>query len=145
MELSCPISAERINENAVRIVAFMVALIAIACVLFSNYLAMLFLIFDFAMRAFTSGKYSLLKFLAIKVTKALNLKPKMTDMAPKKFAAIMGFAFCTLITVTSAFSFFTATFILTSILIVFALLESLFAVCVGCYVYTFINLGKRKN
>ena len=145
MELSCPISAERINENAVRIVAFMVALIAIACVLFSNYLAMLFLIFDFAMRAFTSGKYSLLKFLSIKVTRALNLKPKMTDMAPKKFAAIMGFAFCILITLTSAFSFFTAAFILTSILIVFALLESLFAVCVGCYVYTFINLGKRKN
>ncbi|QPH40987.1 DUF4395 domain-containing protein [Pedobacter endophyticus] len=145
MELSCPVSAERINENAVRIIALMVALIAIACILFSNYWAMLFLIFDFAMRAFNSGKYSFLKFIALKVTKALNLKPKMTDMAPKKFAAIMGFAFCILIIATSTFSFFTAAFILTSVLIVFALLESLFGVCVGCYVYTFINLSKRNH
>lgn len=53
MELSCPVSAERVNENVVRIIAFMVAVIAIACVVFSNYWAIVFLIFDFALRAFT--------------------------------------------------------------------------------------------
>jgi len=44
MELSCPISAERINENVVRIIAFMVAVIATACLIFGNYWAIVFLI-----------------------------------------------------------------------------------------------------
>lgn len=145
MELSCPISAERVNENVVRLIAFMVALIAISCVLFSNYLAMLFLAFDFAMRAFTAGRFSLLKFVATQITKLLNLKPKMTDLAPKKFAATMGLIFCLLITATFLFKFFTACLVLTLIMIVFALLESLFGLCVGCYVYTFFNLIAKRS
>ncbi|TCD11093.1 DUF4395 domain-containing protein [Pedobacter frigidisoli] len=145
MELSCPISAERVNENVVRIVAFIVALIAIGCISYSNYWAILVLTIDFALRAFTSGKFSLLKIIAIKISKALNLKPKMTDLAPKKFAATMGFVFCLLITATFIFNFFTAALILTSIMIIFALLESLLGICVGCYVYTFLQLLKRSK
>jgi len=145
MEISCPISAERVNENVVRLIAFIVALIAICCIFFSNYLAVLFLTVDFGLRAFTSGKFSLLKITASYVTNALKWKPKMTDLAPKKFAATMGFVFCILITAAFIFNFFTASLILTSIMTVFALLESLFGICVGCYVYTFINLiSKRK-
>lgn len=143
MELSCPISTERINEHVVRLIAFMVALIAICCISFLNYWPVLALTIDFALRAFTSGKFSLLKIVAIQISKALNLKPKSTDLAPKKFAATMGFIFCLLITATFLFNFFTAALILTSIIIIFALLESLLGVCVGCYVYTFLQVLKR--
>ncbi|CAH0154520.1 hypothetical protein SRABI27_00618 [Pedobacter sp. Bi27] len=145
MELSCPISAERINENVVRVIAFMVAAIAIACIVFSNYWAIVFLLFDFAVRAFTSGKFSLLKFMAVKVSNAFSLSPKMKDLAPKKFAATLGFGFCLLITAVFLFDFYNAALIFTSIMIVFALLESLFAVCVGCYIYSFLQIFAKKN
>ncbi|QNR85568.1 DUF4395 domain-containing protein [Pedobacter riviphilus] len=145
MELSCPISAERINENVVRIIAFMVAVIAIACVVFSNYWAIVFLLFDFALRAFTTGKFSVLKFIAIKISDGLSLSPKMKDLAPKKFAATLGFAFCLLITAVFLFDFYNATLIFTSIMIVFALLESLFAICVGCYIYSFLQIFTKKS
>jgi len=140
MEISCPISAERVNENVVRLIAFMVACIAIGCVVFSNYWAIFFLTGDFALRAFSSGKFSPMKFIAIKLAKALGLKPKMTDLAPKKFAATMGFVFCLLITATFILSFLTVALTLSVMMIIFALLESLLGVCIGCYVYTFVNL-----
>lgn len=145
MELSCPVSAERINENIVRIIAFIVAVIAITCVVFSNYWAIVFLLFDFALRAFTSGKFSLLKFIAIKISNALSLSPKMKDLAPKKFAATLGFGFCLLITAVFLFDFYNAALIFTSVMIVFALLESLFAICVGCYIYSFLQIFTKKN
>jgi len=145
MELSCPVSAERINENVVRIIAFIVAVIAITCVVFSNYWAIVFLLLDFALRAFTIGKFSLLKFIAIKISNALSLSPKMKDLAPKKFAATLGFGFCLLITAVFLFDFYNAALIFTSIMIVFALLESLFAICVGCYIYSFLQIFTKKN
>ena len=145
MELSCPISAERVNENVVRIIAFIVAVIAITCVVFSNYWAIVFLIFDFALRAFTTGKFSLLKFIAIKIADGLSLSPKMKDLAPKKFAATLGFGFCPLITAVFLFDFYNAALIFTSVMIVFALLESLFAICVGCYIYSFLQFFTKKN
>ena len=137
MHLSCPISAERINENVVRIIAFMVAMIAICCISFSNYWAILFLAFDFGMRAFTDGKFSLMKFIAIKISKAMNLNPKMTDLAPKKFAATLGFGFCLLISAVALLQLSSAALVLTSVLLIFAMLEAIFAICVGCYVYSF--------
>lgn len=145
MELSCPISPERVNENVVRIIAFIVAVIAITCVVFSNYWAIVFLLFDFALRAFTTGKFSLLKFIAIKIADGLSLSPKMKDLAPKKFAATLGFGFCLLITAVFLFDFYNAVLIFTSIMIVFALLESLFAICVGCYIYSFLQIFTKKN
>ena len=145
MELSCPISAERINENVVRIIAFIVAVTAITCVVFSNYWAIVFLLFDFALRAFTIGKFSLLKFIAIKIADGLSLSPKMKDLAPKKFAATLGFGFCLLITTVFLFDFYNAALIFTSVMIVFALLESLFAICVGCYIYSFLQIFSKKN
>lgn len=145
MELSCPISPERVNENVVRIIAFIVAVIAITCVVFSNYWAIVFLLFDFALRAFTTGKFSLLKFIAIKIADGLSLSPKMKDLAPKKFAATLGFGFCLLITAVFLFDFYNAALIFTSIMIVFALLESLFAICVGCYIYSFLQILTKKN
>jgi hypothetical protein len=145
MELSCPVSAERINENVVRIIAFMVAAIAITCIVFSNYWAIVFLLFDFALRAFTTGKFSLLKFIAVKIADGFSLSPKMKDLAPKKFAATLGFGFCLLITAVFLFDFYNAALIFTSIMIVFALLESLFAICVGCYIYSFFQIFTKKN
>lgn len=137
MEVSCPISAERVNESVIRIVALLVAIIAIVCIAFDNYYAMIFLMVDFAIRAFTSGKWSVLKAIALQVFKVFSLPTKMTDLAPKKFAATLGFVFCILISAVYVLQFDLAALVLTSVLLVFAVLESVFAICVGCYVYTF--------
>ncbi|PWS28363.1 DUF4395 domain-containing protein [Pedobacter yonginense] len=145
MEISCPVSAERVNEHVVRIIAFMVALTAIFSIFFDSYFPIVLLTFDFALRAFTTGKFSPLKFVAIQVSKALNLKPKMTDLAPKKFAATMGFVFCLLIVATFMLSLNTVSLILTSMLTIFALLESVFAICLGCYVYSILQILKKNN
>jgi len=145
MELSCPISAERINENVVRIIAFMVAVVAIGCIISGNYWAIVFLIFDFGSRAFTTGKFSLLKFIAIKIDQKLALPKQMKDLAPKKFAATLGFVFCLLITAMFLFDFQLAAMIFTAVMVLFALLESLFAICVGCYVYSFLQLLKGNK
>jgi hypothetical protein len=143
MEVSCPISAERVNENVIRIIAFMVALIALSCLISSNYWAIIFLIVDFAARAFGTGNFSLLKLLALQIAKTLALKPQMKDLAPKRFAATLGFGFSVLIAAMSLLNFSIVAMALTSVMIVFALLESLFAVCVGCYVYSIIQAFKR--
>lgn len=145
MDLSCPISAERINENVVRIIAFMVAVIALLCMIFSNYWAIFFLIFDFGMRAFTSGKLSPLKFISIKLNHAFSLKAKVTDQAPKKFAATLGFGFCLLIAVMFILNLLMGALVLTILMTVFALLESLLAICVGCYFYTFLQVFRKSK
>ena len=137
MELSCPVSAERVNENVIRIIAAFAVLIAIYSVLYLNFYAIIFLTLDFATRAFTSGKFSLLKFLALEITKKLSIANKPTDLAPKKFAATLGFVFCAVIFVCYLFNFLYAAIALTIVLIAFAILESVFAICVGCYVYSF--------
>lgn len=137
MELSCPVSAERVNENVIRIIALMVVLIATYSVLYLNFYAILFLTIDFATRAFTSGKYSLLKFLALKIANGLSIVNKPTDLAPKKFAATLGFIFSAVICVCYLFNFLYAAIALTIVMLVFAVLESAFAICVGCYVYSF--------
>ncbi len=145
MELSCPISAERINENVVRMIAFMVAVVATVCLIFGNYWAIVFLIFDFGSRAFTSVKFSVLKYVAVSINQKLALPKQMKDLAPKKFAATLGFVFCLLITAMFLFDFPTLAMVFTAVMLVFALLESLFAICVGCYVYSFLQLLKRNK
>ena len=137
MELSCPVSAERVNENVIRIIAAMVVLIAIYSILYVSFYAILFLTVDFATRAFTSGKFSLLKFIALKIANGLSLANKPTDLAPKKFAATLGFVFCVVICLCYLLKFVYAAIALTIVMLVFAILESVFAICVGCYVYSF--------
>ena len=145
MEVSCPISAERVNENVVRIIAMLAALITLSCIVMGNYWAMLFLVVNFGTRAFTTGKQSLLKAIALLLFKWLSLPQKMKDLAPKKFAASMGFVFCLLISGVYLLNFPSLAMGLGIVLIVFALLESVFAICVGCYIYSFYHLLFAKK
>jgi hypothetical protein len=145
MEISCPVSAERVNESVVRIIALLVAIIAVVCIAFGNYYAMIFLMIDFAIRAFTTGKWSVLKAISVQLFKVFKFPIKMTDLAPKKFAAKVGFVFCLLISGIYLLQFDTAALVLISILLIFAILESIFAICVGCHVYSFWQMVKNKK
>jgi len=74
------------------------------------------------------------------VIKQLNIKNKPVDRAPKRFAAGVGLVFTAAILAVFLLAVPLAPMILAVIMALFALLESFFGFCAGCYVYDF---GKK--
>jgi hypothetical protein len=133
-DLECPVDYVTVNESRVRMVALFVLLLAVICLVTSNWLIAAFLVADFALRSFSLNNYSPLSFISGGLIKLLKLKNKPVDRAPKRFAAQMGLMFTTFITLTLLGGLITTAKIALVILIVFAVLESFFGFCAGCYV-----------
>lgn len=143
--ITCPVSTERINENGARFSAFFTILIAGIGFFFNAYPVFLILALDFAVRAFTNGDFSPLRFFSKSTVKALKIRHKPADAAPKKFAASLGMVFCFLI---AALLFFQLTFaakIAGAALFFCAFLESAFSYCIGCVIYTFVVLPFQRS
>jgi len=132
----CPINGEKINEPTVRTVAGIVVILASAGIYFQLYFIFLFLGYDFFVRGFYKKEYSLLRFIAIQITNLFNFNEKLIDAAPKRFAAKIGFFFSILILVLFLLQQFYLALIVTTILILCAILESVFAYCLGCQFYS---------
>lgn len=139
-DLTCPISTERVDENTTRVVAAIVVIIGVITLYTQNPAPALLLALDFSIRAFTKKPYSLLRLIARNIAAVLHLKEKPIDAAPKKFAAGVGFVFSIVIAIALLTGFVKTAFIAGSILLVCAVLESAFAYCVGCVVYTYLVL-----
>jgi hypothetical protein len=107
--------------------------------LFQNYFLALFLAIDFSIRAFTNGKLSVLKLIGTITAQLLKIEPKPIFAPPKKFAALLGFIFSLLIAALLFLQLNTIALTIGSLLIFCAILESVFGICIGCYVYTFIS------
>jgi hypothetical protein len=137
--MECPVDFISINENKARLTAFFVLVLACVYLLTGFWLIMAFLLIDFALRAFNLGKYSGLGFISDAVIKQLKIKNKPVDRAPKRFAAIVGLVFVTAILLTCVLHLAIAATGLAIVMAVFAFLESFFAFCAGCYVY---SIGK---
>lgn len=135
--IECPVDFITVNETQVRTTAFFVLLIAGAWVVLGNIFIIAFLIPDFFLRAFNFGKYSPLNIASKFLVKQLALPVKPIDQAPKRFAAKIGLGFATAITVLQPLDYSTAAVAMAAVLIFFALLESVFGICAGCYAYTF--------
>lgn len=142
--LICPISKETVNKYVVRIIGFFVAVLVSLYVYTGNVYIMLFLIYDFYIRAFTKLNYSPLAQLSKYIVKKFNIGFEKIDKAPKIFAARVGFLFSTS-AVLLYFQNPVASIVVSLILVFFALLESLFNFCVGCVVYTYIVLPLNKK
>lgn len=142
--LVCPISTEKVNKSVVRITGFIVASFVVLYALTSNITFIAFMLIDFIIRAFTPLKFSPFSYSANQITRLLKLAPKSIDKAPKLFASRVGFIFA-LTTIILFFVNPTASLVVAFVLMVFALLESLFDFCVGCVVYTFIVLPLHKK
>ena len=143
--LVCPISDQRVNEQVTRFNAmFTIGIIVLAFVLNSVFL-MAFLMADFFIRAFTDIKFSPLNYTSIYLSNAFNFPVRMIDKAPKIFAARLGFLMTATITGLFIFGMKMASIILSSILIFFASLEFLLAICVGCMIYTYLVLPFYKK
>ncbi len=136
--LACPVTLITVHDKQPRIVAGFVALLMLIF-LFTNYIWInLFLFVDFFLRAFGFGKFSLLGLISGQIVKRFHIKGKGVDIAPKQFAAKLGF----FMTLFISLSYWLLGDIITTgfaiILLFFALLESVFGICVGCKIYQFL-------
>jgi hypothetical protein len=146
----CPINGEKINEPTVRTVAGIVVILASVGIYFKLPFIFVLLGFDFFVRGFYKKEYSFLRLIAIQVTNLLNFKTKLIDAAPKRFAAKIGFIFSILILALVLLHEFNFALIVAVILIVCAVLESVFGYCLGCQFYSIYitikdNLQKQTS
>lgn len=137
----CPVNGEKINEPTVRTIAGIVVILS-ALGIFLHLSFLFFLLgYDFFVRGFYKKEYSILRFIAIQITNLFNFKEKLIDAAPKRFAAKIGFFFSLTILVLLVLQQFYFALIVALILIVCAVLESVFAYCLGCQFYSiYINM-----
>jgi len=143
MALSCPISNRRINGNLVRIYSIQVVILGILLLITSMPIFALILLYDFSIRAMRIPHLSPIHLIGKFIVQALNIKPEMTNEAPKRFAMFIGLFFSLLLSISYTGGFLLFGAIIANILVLCALLEALFNYCVGCKVYQFLQLLKK--
>jgi len=143
--LICPISDLRVNEYVTRISALLAIVVIVLAFVLNSVFLFAFLMADFFMRAFTEIKFSPISFVSHNVSNALSLSVKMIDKAPKIFAARLGFLMTTVIAGLFILNMPTASMIVAGLLIFFAALEFVFAICVGCMIYNYLVLPFYKK
>lgn len=143
--ITCPVSKDHVDENVVRLIALLTICITLVAIVFQSYVIMFLLAFDFSERAFFKGKGSLLKWTAQLVHLKLNLPSKKVGASPKKFAALVGMIFTSLIAVTILADVPLATYVLSTFLIICSFLEAAFGFCTGCMLYTYMVLPFTKK
>jgi len=131
------ISPNQIDGLVVRFIALQVLILVTLLYLFSLKWLAIFLIVDFALRAFTTLPAPL-AISARFIVRTLNLQPKPIFAAPKKFAALVGFIFSSTIGVLLWYNLLNAALAVGVVLGFFAFLEGVFNICAGCYVYDWL-------
>ncbi len=144
-KITCPVSAERVDNNVTRIIAAIVLLLAIVGIVLQNYFVFIFLSYDFLTRTFFKGNGSLLKLIGQQIVKFIKLNPKPINAAPRKFAAGLGLIFCVTIAVLIFLQLIVPSYIVGGTLALCAFMESVLGFCLGCYVYSFFIVPFIKN
>lgn len=139
MTQSCPISFNRIDTHLVRIIALQVITLALLLLYTNNIFFALILLFDFSVRTVHLKKLSPLSTIAKFIIYTLQLKPQLSDEAPKRFALYLGLSIIGFFTLLLIFGFHKLGIIMISILIFCASLEALFDYCVGCKIYHYLK------
>lgn len=133
--VSCPISERIVNENIVRLIAFFVVATSCIALLTHSIVPVVILFVDFGLRAFLLDRFSPFKWLALKFGGLINIGFKPTNHAPKLFAARVGFTAVLVWLIIGLFGLTVPFWIVGSVMVGFATLESGFAICVGCIMY----------
>lgn len=124
-----------VNENAARVVAGGVALLALLALVTQWWVLLPVLALGFLARVTTGPRFSPLARFATEVV-APRLPVKPVPGQPKRFAQGIGAAVTTLATVLHfGFGADGAVLALLAMLVVFATLESVFRFCVGCRIF----------
>jgi len=139
MTHTCPIEGTQVNEPTVRVIAFLIAITTAAGIWLQSPVIFLFLAFDFYARGFNKKEWSLFRQIGIRIVNVFDVKEKLIDAGGKKFAAKIGFLFSAALTLSALFQWQLTVISLGGILVLFAVLESALAYCVGCKVYSILN------
>jgi len=144
MSPSCPISSVRVDSHLVRVISVQVALITLIVMITQFKFLSLLLFLDFLLRVFRLSNLSPFSLLGNKILAYYSVEPKYCDESPKRFALYLGlsvsffiacFFFIGMGTLAVTFSF---------VLLICALLETLFDYCIGCKIYYAIQITKIK-
>src|SRR5690606_32391400 len=122
----CPIDGNKVNEPTVRTVAGLVVIITVTALATQSFIPFAFLSYDFFIRGFLNREGSLLRWIAVKIVDTFDFPPKLIDSAPKRFAAKVGFVFSLTLSILALLQLFTAFYVVGTILLVCAVLESVF-------------------
>jgi hypothetical protein len=129
-----------VNEVSARLVAGGVVLIALAAIIFAQPWIFIVLAYGFLARVLTGPTLSPLgQFVTRVLTPALPFDEKLVPGPPKRFAQGIGAAFSvTAALLAAGFDQLSAASIVLAVLAVFATLESVFGICVGCKVFALL-------
>ncbi|HSX22630.1 MAG TPA: DUF4395 domain-containing protein [Gaiellaceae bacterium] len=133
-----------VNETSARIVAGVVAVLAVLTVAFQQGWILPVLAYGFVARMLTGPKLSPLAFVVTRfVTPRLHVSHRYSPGPAKRFAQAIGAVFLVTATVLwFAAGQHTAALALTAVIALFATLESAFGICVGCKTfYVGMRLG----
>lgn len=142
MSPSCPISRRSVDANIVRTISLFVTLTSLAFLLTANNIFAYLLLIDFSLRLFRLNHLSPFFQLSLGILKMLNIQPRMSNEAPKRFALYLGWSIAIMIVTLIAFGLTHLTLYLVAILLVCASLEMLFEYCIGCKLYQYLNIAK---
>ncbi len=137
MDLICPVSKNRVNENVVRVNAFFILVVLLTILLTPLKALIFFLILDFAIKVFFRMGSSMIATTSRFVARKLRLKPKMINAGPKVFASRTGLVLTSIIGLSQVIGYTLFSNILLIILIVFVALECFIGFCTACYLLTF--------
>jgi len=126
-----------VNEVSARGVAAGTALIGLACLVFQQPWLMVVLAIQFALRVATGPRVEPLALLVTRVvTPALPFDERPTPGPPKRFAQSIGLVVTTLaVALSFGFGLDVLAYALIAVLVVFATLEAVFGLCVGCRIF----------
>ena len=132
-----------VNEFSARFVAGMVSILTIATILTENQFVAGFLLYGFLARVATGPTLSPMGLLASRViVPVLGNPTKLVAGPPKRFAQTIGLVFSATAFIMLMLDFVLIFQITLSILVIFALLESLAGFCAGCFVFNYLMKWK---
>ena len=142
MSPSCPISTRRVDSNMARIISFQVALFTVLLLITQASFFALVILFDFFIRALRLSNFSPFEIFGNFVLKVWGIAPKLCDESPKRFALYLGLVTSLFLVIFYFAGFETFATVIAVILLICALLETLFDFCIGCKLYYAIQIGK---
>jgi hypothetical protein len=126
-----------VNEVSARLVAGGVVILTVATIAFAQPVLLVLLAYGFVARMLTGPTLSPLgQFVTRVLTPRLPFEAKYVAGPPKRFAQGIGATFSvTAVVLYFGFGFTTAAFVLVGAITIAAILESVFALCLGCKVF----------
>ena len=127
------------NETSARLVAAGVVVISTTFLLTNSTLVLVALAYGFAARVAAGPAFSPLAiFVTRVVTPKLNFNHKFVPGPPKRFAQTIGLVFSSSALLLALLDFSLAAKLVIAGLIFAALLESVFAICLGCIAFSYL-------